>query len=482
MDKPERNRNKIYRVCGTPSRSGCLTCKKRHVKCDEQKPKCQRCIKARRACLGYQSTDSTLTQALAPVARTVLYAPSPFPAVDPEETRMLYFFSTFSSKGISGYFSSDFWQRQILQLSLAEPCIRHALVSIGALHQHFNAGQLGQLVQCDSATYQFALRQHTLAISQLQRSMATSNHREEITLMACILFTCFDSFMGNYQSALVHLRSGLRIFHGVRNSDYSMPNAQKSLFAGLLMRLGVVSVLYLNPRSDEYRSSMWKELQVTIPESPLPSFNTIEDAHEELSAIGAAIVCDRDPSREIPILRSVIKDKHMGRLDRWEQKLKEYLAKVDKNTPNIDAIVRGGTILKAFHLMISMIVDTSRAYDDIYYDIINLCKIVDTGELTYDTPPKVFNFSTDLGITAPLFYTAMKCNNLSLRKMAMKILARTPRKEGMWDAQLCAKIVAKVLQAQEPAHETESRSLKRELKLRDEVNLNGFHPESLLNA
>ncbi|KAH6672488.1 hypothetical protein B0J14DRAFT_655372 [Halenospora varia] len=482
MDKPERNRKKIYRVCGTPSRNGCITCKKRHVKCDEQKPKCQRCIKARRTCLGYQSTDSTPTQTPPLVARIVRYAPSPLPEVDPEVTRMLYFFSTFSSKGISGYFSSDFWQRQILQLSLAEPCIRHAVVSIGALHQHFNAGQFGRLVQCDSATYQFALRQHTRAISQLQHSMATSNHQEEITLMACILFTCFDSFMGNYQSALVHLRSGLRILHGVRNSGYSMPNAQMNLFAGLLMRLGVVSVLYLDPRLDRYRSSLWQELQVTIPECLLPSFSAIEEAHEELSAIGAAIVCDRDPSRKILILRSVIKDKHMGRLDRWEQKLKEYLARVDRNTSNIDAIVRGATMLKAFHLMISIEVDASRACEDIYYDIINLCKIVDTGELTYDTPLEVFNFSTDLGITAPLFYTAMKCDNLSLRKKAMKILARAPRKEGMWDAQLCANIVAKVLQVQEPAQEIESCGLKKEFKLRDEINLNGFHPESLLDS
>lgn len=32
----------------------CLTCKKRRVKCDEEKPTCQKCAKSRRTCLGYK--------------------------------------------------------------------------------------------------------------------------------------------------------------------------------------------------------------------------------------------------------------------------------------------------------------------------------------------------------------------------------------------------------------------------------------------
>jgi hypothetical protein len=33
--------------------TGCINCKKRHVKCDETKPSCQRCAKAKLACSGY---------------------------------------------------------------------------------------------------------------------------------------------------------------------------------------------------------------------------------------------------------------------------------------------------------------------------------------------------------------------------------------------------------------------------------------------
>jgi len=41
------------RNCGRKVRTGCVTCKTRHVKCDEQKPRCQRCVSTGRQCDGY---------------------------------------------------------------------------------------------------------------------------------------------------------------------------------------------------------------------------------------------------------------------------------------------------------------------------------------------------------------------------------------------------------------------------------------------
>ena len=37
--------------------SGCLTCKSRHVKCDEAKPSCLRCLKFWGFCEGYQKAS-----------------------------------------------------------------------------------------------------------------------------------------------------------------------------------------------------------------------------------------------------------------------------------------------------------------------------------------------------------------------------------------------------------------------------------------
>ncbi|KAH7389287.1 hypothetical protein DE146DRAFT_663725 [Phaeosphaeria sp. MPI-PUGE-AT-0046c] len=43
---------------GHPSR-GCATCKKRRIRCDERKPTCTHCARAKRPCLGYISSDLT---------------------------------------------------------------------------------------------------------------------------------------------------------------------------------------------------------------------------------------------------------------------------------------------------------------------------------------------------------------------------------------------------------------------------------------
>lgn len=51
---PDRKRKKVH----TRSRGGCVTCKKRKLKCDEGKPTCQRCHIEGRECAGYANAIS----------------------------------------------------------------------------------------------------------------------------------------------------------------------------------------------------------------------------------------------------------------------------------------------------------------------------------------------------------------------------------------------------------------------------------------
>ncbi|XWW92754.1 hypothetical protein V2A60_000680 [Cordyceps javanica] len=58
----------------TRGRTGCLTCRVRHVKCDETKPVCNRCVNGRRECRGYDfgtsssSSSSSSSPATVPTA------------------------------------------------------------------------------------------------------------------------------------------------------------------------------------------------------------------------------------------------------------------------------------------------------------------------------------------------------------------------------------------------------------------------------
>jgi len=57
--------------------------------------------------------------------------------------------------------------------------------------------------------------------------------------------------------------------------------------------------------------------------------------------------------------------------------------------------------------------------------------------------------SSDLGIIAPLYVTLSRCTIPHLRREALKLLEAAPRREGMWDAEVAAKIATSVLAIEE---------------------------------
>ncbi|KAF4634345.1 hypothetical protein G7Y89_g3765 [Cudoniella acicularis] len=61
-------------------KTGCLTCRKRKIKCDEQHPACRNCQKSKRECLGY---DPLFKAQLGPAAirPAPSFAPSQVPLV-----------------------------------------------------------------------------------------------------------------------------------------------------------------------------------------------------------------------------------------------------------------------------------------------------------------------------------------------------------------------------------------------------------------
>ncbi|WJG35826.1 uncharacterized protein FOBCDRAFT_228081, partial [Fusarium oxysporum Fo47] len=50
----QQPRKKRTRASRPKVKTGCITCKIRHLKCDETKPKCKRCVKDKHTCDGYQ--------------------------------------------------------------------------------------------------------------------------------------------------------------------------------------------------------------------------------------------------------------------------------------------------------------------------------------------------------------------------------------------------------------------------------------------
>jgi hypothetical protein len=131
---------------------------------------------------------------------------SKFPNTSQDEKRIFHNFVNLSVSSIAGQFSSPFWERRVLQLSLSESCVRNAVVAIGALHENFNKQSLLTSSHQDSESYTFALRHHAIAARDLAHLLSTSQ-QWDLALTACILFVCFENFLGNHKASLTHLRS-----------------------------------------------------------------------------------------------------------------------------------------------------------------------------------------------------------------------------------------------------------------------------------
>jgi hypothetical protein len=196
---------KFERYGGNKVRTGCVTCKARRVKCDEAKPTCTRCSKAGRPCGGYAPTPpKDRNEAGQPLVIISYVAPessiSPLPGVGSRERRSLDFFRT---RTVPETFPFADWPEHVLRTSCYEGAIRHAIVALGALHEHYQG-----MSQMDSG---FAMLEYSKAMKQVMKLDMRGSASTDVALISCILFACFESLQGHYRSSLLHVNSGLQI-------------------------------------------------------------------------------------------------------------------------------------------------------------------------------------------------------------------------------------------------------------------------------
>ncbi|THC95867.1 hypothetical protein EYZ11_004645 [Aspergillus tanneri] len=226
-------------------RTGCLTCKIRHKKCDEGRPWCRMCTSTGRKCDGYRTTPDRRTRS---VRRTVdlpqtkidgpaqlqvqwplkiykqspeVVLSSPRGLVDPAQVDLtrterwyLNLFRNNTAAQCAGYFPDDFWQRIVHQVSAEQPAVRHAAIAMGALHWSFEQARASHWVLAEEG-HTFPLRQCNKAIACLRQSLVggqkSSRTHLETALVTCVLFVSFAFLQGDMQTASGHLRAGSKV-------------------------------------------------------------------------------------------------------------------------------------------------------------------------------------------------------------------------------------------------------------------------------
>jgi hypothetical protein len=390
-----------------------------------------------------------------------------------DERRSFHHFRIRTADDLSGCFDSNFWNRLVLQLSHSEPAIKHALIALGAAHESYQAGRVDSFI-----TPGFALQHYNRAINFLNQHLSNPNRRAtEVTLICCAIFICFESVRGNYDAAIVHLKSGIEILKSkslavnTGNSGdvpYLDPQTDEDDLIELFTRLDLSASAFL----DNQPPQLEMRLSESLPDLTTHRFRDLAEARKCLQRL--VNMCShltisqyqyRDKPDLLPIEAEAERIKLMSAIRHWAIQFDTLL-----KTP-IMADLSGRSLQGAFTLIMQQktiltILAASPSSDvrmlqlfekDIESIVSIAAWLVRTSEpLPESSPNYAFTgkvqletgdapkFTADMGIVAPLYYIAVNYPNPSLRQRALDIL-KIPRREGLWDSLLISNIIEKVM-------------------------------------
>jgi hypothetical protein len=314
---------------------------------------------------------------------------------------------------------------------------------------------------------EFALVQYSKALKTLRLSLSSGKQEPLTALMSCILFVCFDSLRGHFESAMVHLQSGLRILQDIMLENSKSDHIIEDNIAPLFVRLSVQAIIYVDTISiPDRRAFAHSLIAIACHEMAIPEeFETLEEARRGLNQAANGLfqmfdMCDGDlPLGFQPAETFELFEKYNAQLQSWNLAYEKFMAAKGRSLTSKE--VRGAALLKIHHTAAKVLagvrpdpndlsalasaVNSSEKFLEFVDDfniIINLSKsLIAAAEQDALNGKPPLTFSTDLGLIGPLYYVCVKSPFASQRQIAIELLKKCPRREGMWNSVAIAKMI-----------------------------------------
>lgn len=198
----------------------------RKIKCDEDRPFCQRCVQTGRTCDGYESLFRPfISQPVRAAHDSGSSTPEAVlqPKIPPENTPTSQDVDLlnrhFTTKTIFDVeLACDQEAIQILHASLNDPAIRHAVSSLRTLREDFETYGTGPASAAQQTpSFNHGLQQYTAALTELTSKMA-SPHSDALrsVLLCCQVFISIEQVRGDFGTMALHIIRGLGIMHEYR--------------------------------------------------------------------------------------------------------------------------------------------------------------------------------------------------------------------------------------------------------------------------
>jgi hypothetical protein len=420
------------------------------VKCDQTRPGCKQCAQTRRTCDGYP----TLAEKSAAVV-LLATAPSVSTVTTVKEHRSLQFFEHKTAVQFAGLYDHDFWASLVLQTSSREPCIRHAVLALGSLHEAFQTeflppGEGRGLVLPRDHHEKYAAYHYVKAIELLNTHIVSRGWSAvDVSLLCCILCVSYEWLRGSYADAQVHLINGLRVLGqwgrdravGTTSSrSREMSFGSETFIRNTLMP--VYTRYALQAKTSE-AALPWDSSMLPGPQTQ--PVDSLKAARDSFNAVLAQIYL-------MPHLPDVRKpdDAELGThvstlISQWFDRYTDFVSTASSDTQSLPQI----RLLDAAYavnriMLLKNPTDDQMRYDDFTSDF---AAVVDNAEVFINSSPPAF--SVDIAIIPVLYLVSLRCRDPRIRRRAIALNQRVARREGVWDSQVAARVASEIVAIEE---------------------------------
>ncbi|RMJ14402.1 hypothetical protein CDV36_005920 [Fusarium kuroshium] len=226
LDLP--NRPKPTKKRGPNTRSGCKECKRRHIKCDEAKPACRRCVIAGLTCNISFAQVPTRNRAIRPRENSDMSSAASTTSSASTEisdyrilTKPNHILSIFGNQQQWNFFSVFVFSSQQTgtvpintlaaltpQIAHGDTVIREICVAIGAAAGAFADPRSD--ASTDEKLSRTSLMHYNRAVSTITEAKTTNDTLLTVAV-ASILFVTYDMLRGDTSSAFIHFNHGRKV-------------------------------------------------------------------------------------------------------------------------------------------------------------------------------------------------------------------------------------------------------------------------------
>jgi hypothetical protein len=346
---------------------------------------------------------------------------------------------------LSGHFEASFWTRLIPQQCHREPAIKNAILALSALYKSATLSKT-HTVNLDDEHVKFALVKQSQAITSLRKTLSSGNSQLRLALVASLLFSCFESFHGDWETATQQVYSGLRILKRLGESErrHTANNlADVDLEVGLTLRrleLQILSFLAMNPILEHPFNDLGaEELVLGIPDR----FITFNEAFTSATYLAVSVLrhvrtsarCgDDSDSRELIAQeqRSLQES-----VDQWNKAYEPVFLEVCQNTVGREYL--GALQVRICVWKLEIVIATSISKTELVFDSFTpqfqriahfVRHLLQKDQEIRDSDGSRLQYG--MGGIMALFYTATRCRDFCVRRDAIAILREWPSTNGIW--------------------------------------------------